>query len=133
MFCFCIASYSYSQTGGLTGSVTNEGAYDKWSAAKTATFSNGQKIEYRSMLSASSKGSKVTLEIKNLSDAKLKGMIVFAYDIPNVSTPMTGMEDFSVKAGETATTSYSAKFCGAKNNSYEDSYGCGHVFKIFAK
>ncbi|GAB2811918.1 hypothetical protein [Ferruginibacter profundus] len=117
----------------LNGEFDSDGAYDKWTAWKQGEFPNGTKIECRAMLSASKKGCKITVETKNVSADKIKVLVVFTYNIPNVTTEMTGFEKESIAAGATVSTSYTASYCGGKGNDYAACYSCGHVFKIFLK
>lgn len=117
----------------LNGEFDSDGAFDKWTAWKSGEFPNGVKIECSAMLSVSKKGCKVTVETKNISADKIKMLAVFTYNIPNVTTEMTGFEKISIKAGEVESTFYVSGYCGGKDNDYQACYGCGHVFKLFLK
>ncbi len=117
----------------LNGEFDKNGAFDKWTEWKSGEFPNGVKVECRAMLSASKKGCKVTVETKNVSGDKINVLVVFTYDIPNVTTEMTGFEKASIKSGEVISTTYVSSYCGGKGNDYQACYDCGHVFKLFLK
>ena len=132
-FGFAFTAPAQNTYQSLNGEFESDGAFGQWTAWKKGEFANGTKVECRAMLSATKKGCKVTVETKNVSAAKIKLLVVFTYDIPNVTTEMTGFEKVSVSPGEVETTTYVSSYCGGKGNDYKACYSCGHVFKLFLK
>jgi len=131
--CFALTATAQQKIQFLSGDFESDGAFDQWTEWKKGEFVNGTKVECRAKLSASKKGCKVTVETKNVSADKIKLLVVFTYDIPNVTTEMTGFEKVSVSLGEVETTTYVSSICGGKGNDYKACYSCGHVFKLFLK
>lgn len=130
---FGLSVYSQKTYQVLKGDFDSKGDFDKWTEWTKGKYSNGTIVEYRAMLSAPKKGCKVTVEIKNLSEDKIKMLVIFYYDIPKITLPMTGFEKLSIKSGEVATTSYTSSFCGGKGNDYNACYNCGHSYEIVLK
>ena len=127
---FVLNAHSQNTYQSLSGDFDSKGAFDKWTEWTKGKYSNGTIVEYRAMLSASKKGCKVTVEIKNLSENKIKMLVSFSYSIPKITTPMTGFEKISIKPGEVESTSYVSSFCGGKGNDYNACYSCGHSYEL---
>lgn len=130
---FVLNGYSQKTYQVLEGSFDSKGAFDKWTEWTKGKYSNGTIVEHRAMLSSSKKGCKVTVEIKNLSENKIKMLVSFAYSIPKITIPMTGFEKISIKPGEVVSTSYVSSFCGGKGNDYNACYNCDHSYEIILK
>ncbi len=130
---FVVSVYSQNTYQALEGDFDRKGEFDKWNEWTKGKYSNGTIVEYRGMLSASKKGCKVTVEVKNLSEDKIKMLVSFSYNIPKITIPMTGFEKISIKPSEIVSTSYTSSFCGGKSNDYNACYSCGHSFEIVLK